>query len=343
MYYFFVDFEDAKKDIHQRCVLVDVPIGVPLQQVFNDFYDATRDRISDRSGAVILLRPAAKSQLPSAGIDAICDNRHVDTRGWRQWLRLLKDARNSSNITFARFANHSIHIVGSENFTHFISVNINPGAEDAIAFLGIDPAALLRCLQDAEIDHLIAEGRCRLPVFENQYYRVPSGRLVRSFIRVGNIQRSLTRAGCHILLAFAVPDRLHIGVITDTWSISSLSQNISRRLVEYRRRPSKPCPIEMLGDYADIAQQVRIAEIIGGFVNRLSLPDHSGSVLILLSATHTGSIQKGLNAYLMARGIADRVRYVSILKLGAEAPVIALRDLSKEPAFAPVLNPSKRG
>jgi len=341
MYYFFLDFEDTERDIRQRFVLVDVPIGVSLQQAFNDFYDATRDRISDRTGAVILLRPTPKSQLSRAAIDAICKDEHVDTKGWRRWLKLLTDARKSRDVAFARFSDHSIHIVGSEAFAHFISGNINPNApEDVIDSLGIDTVALLRQVQDAEIDHLIAEGHCRLPIFDNQYYRVPSGRLVRSFIRVGNIQRS--RHALDAVFFWLLPHLTDcIGVITDTWSISSLSQNISRRLVEYRRDRSRPCPIEMLGDYADSAQQVRIAEIIGGFVDRLSLPNHSGSVLVLISATHTGSLQKSLDAYLTERGIADRVKYVSVLKLGAEAQVTALRDLSEESDFAPVVNPSQ--
>src|SRR5947209_753590 len=136
MYYFFLDFEDNERDIRQRFVLVDVPIGVSLQQVFNDFYDATRDRVSDRTGAVILLRPTAKSQLSRAGIEAICNNQCVDGADSQPGMKLLIDARKSEDVAFARFADHSIHIIGSEDFAHFISGNINPHApEDVIAAL----------------------------------------------------------------------------------------------------------------------------------------------------------------------------------------------------------------
>jgi hypothetical protein len=253
MYYFFLDFEDRAKDVHQRFVLVDVPIGVSLQQVFNDFYDATRDRVSDRTGAVILLRPAPKNPLSRERTDAVRNDELVDTRGQHRWLKVLTDARKSSDIAFARFADHSVHIVGSEHFAHFISGNVNPGAPaDAIDALGIDRATLLRRLQDVEVDHLLAQGHCRLPTFDNQYYRAPSGRLVRSFVRVGNIQRS--RHALDAVFFWLLPHLIDcIGVITDTWSISSLSQNISRRLVEYRRDRSglrhRRLPALGLGSY----------------------------------------------------------------------------------------------
>jgi hypothetical protein len=115
--------------------------------------------------------------------------------------------------------------------------------------------------------------------------------------------------------------------------------NASRRLAVYTGGRFPPCPVEMLSQYHDgsAARTAEAAEIIERFIRRARQDRDaratSGKVVILISATNTGSLVTALQGLLAERGMPpDSVHFVALFKVGVEATNIdALRDLSVGP------------
>ena len=168
---------------------------------------------------------------------------------------------------------------------------------------------------------------------------------MRAFLRVGNLQTS--RSAIDALFFWLVPYLENcIGIITDTWSISSISQNASRRLFDYGGGIESPCPIEMLGDYHDRPEYYgsTAAEKIERFIFRIEARGEGacGQVVILISATHTGSMVCLIEKYLKLRGIPlEKVVFVSLFKLSHASSIPTLRDLSEDKDFSVVDNLSE--
>jgi hypothetical protein len=216
-----------------------------------------------------------------------------------------------------------------------LSDNINPQVSNSPLGTDLPIDVTLRAIQDAEIDCIVESGRAQLPRAPGVTYRAPSGRLMKSFLRIGNIQRS--RSALDAVFFWLVPYlRDCTGLVTDTWSISSIAMNISRRLAVYSSTDTMaaPCPVEMLAQYLDgsPARATEAVEIIGHLLARTTVTPPS-RIVFLISATHTGSLIGHVETLLLQRGIdAASVFFVALFKLGpTNAPGTALRDLSAGP------------
>lgn len=341
MQHCFLAFDDHRSR-HRAFALLDVPAGLPIERLFNDFYDATRSEVSDRIGIPIILRPPARFQLPRAHVQAVLNNPDAELpEAAKLRLQFLSDARRDPESAFKRFRDQPVLLLASDTYQPYLTRNINPLARE----LEVDDWQAtekdwLGRIRQAEMEHLLSEGRCRLPLLGDYYYRLPSGRITRSFLRVGNLQRSQHALDC--IFFWLLPSIENCaGVITDTWSIGSLSQNISRRLMDYDTRIAAPCPIEMLAGYRDAGgQAIRIADAIDSFLTGVS--QNQGIVLVLISATHTGGLQHELSAFLDSREIADRARYVSLFKLSQASDVPTLCDLSDDFNYELIENPNEK-
>jgi hypothetical protein len=150
---------------------------------------------------------------------------------------------------------------------------------------------------------IVETSRARLPSVPGSLYLAPSTRLMRSFLRVGNVQYS--RAALEAFFFWLLPYlRNCAGIFTDTWSISSIAMSASRLLSVYAE--AVPCPVEMLSQYHD-GSEARNAEA-GEIIDRIAAearaaggrPD--GEVVCLLSATHSGRLVGQLREVLKLRG-----------------------------------------
>ena len=303
-------------------------------------------RPEERTNASIILRPGVRFQLSKERIEQLSSEGLDDGEILEQRYSFLKEIVDDIAKTFRRFRTHGIHVLASEDYGHFLTANINPTAAIPVDVSdGSLAARLIDTIRDAEIDHLVRIGGCKLPRLGQQYYRAPSGRYMKAFLRVGNLQTS--RSAIDALYFWLLPHLGNcIGIITDTWSISSISQNASRRLVDYRGANGSPCPIEMLGEYHDQSEHYgsAAAETIDRFISRIEARDEgrAGQVLILISATHTGSMVELIQRYLGLRGIAtEKVTFVSLFKLSPESSIPTLRDLSEDEDFAVVDEPTE--
>lgn len=329
-------------------LVAEIAHGETVRQLFTELYKTVPPEV--RSNARLIVRPTVKFQIDPTSIKtALAQGANsLEGRNQSPAYSFLSDAVVDIERAFQRFETHDIRVLGSGDYAHFLSENINPRAHDPARYFAAEEAALLERIRSAELDHLVALGMCKLPPLGNQHYCAPSGRFVRSFLRVGNLQ--VTRAAIDAIFFWLIPHlRNCVGIVTDTWSISSLSQNISRRLVDYAKPKRSPCPIEMLGDYHDNSPEyaTNAAETIKGFVSRIGARNaRDAKILLLISATHTGSMVKLLPEALEREGLPpDIVQYVSLFKLLPTSDITALRDLSGEPDFAPVelTDDQKRG
>ena len=339
MHQFSVSFNDSETGFFTRFIVAEISYGESVRDILEKLYQVLPPE--ERTNASIIIRPEVKFQLSPTKIKQLLAQEigaaeHLGER-YHFMVEIIRDIQ----LTFQRFKNHSIHILASEDYHHFLTSNINPSAAMAVdVFNKKFMQKLIGAIQNAEMDYLVKAGNCKLPQLGKQYYRAPSGRYMKAFLRVGNLQ--ISHSAIDALFFWLLPYLQNcLGIITDTWSISSISQNVSRHLVEYEKMGKPLCPIEMLGDYHEQSEQYgsAAAEIIDRFISRIEPHngENMGQVLILISATHTGSMVKLINRFLSPRGIPKgKVKFVSIFRLSSVSHVPALRDLSDDEDFLPV-------
>jgi hypothetical protein len=341
MRYFFFDYPGSDKAPAQKFIMVDLPVGESIETALDDLYRATQRRSEDRRDTSIIIRPSVYRQLAKSRIDYVLNSGLIVADADKPDLAFLLLAAKDPKRTFMRFRSHNIYVLYSENYAHRLTENINRllPASDVISYAA-HMDEFLTAIQEGEIDYLVGSSKSKLPPLGDRAYSAPSGRLVRSFLRVGNIQKSV--AALDGLFFWLLPHLFDcVGVLTDTWSISSLSQHISRRLVVYDPEVNDPCPVEMLSDYHDADERygLEASEIIKRFMNdarlRIRRSSQKRTVLVLISATHTGSLRDNINKFLTREGLANNVRFVSVFRLSDKAGGIYLRDYAKHEDFEP--------
>ena len=303
-----------------------------LRELFESYYKVV-DRSERSRASVIIVRPPVEYPLDPSVMEDIGKGASVEERRYS----FLVQATMSREEEFARVVGTPVHILGSWNHNIFLSDNAN-AATSRSPILGskADLAILYKELQKLELDYLVSASKARLEGGEGVLYRAPSGKLVQSFLRVGNIQMS--RSALDAVFFWLLPYLNDcIGIVSDTWSISSIALNVSRRLPVYQGTSSAPCPVEMLAKYHDgsEARVVEAAEIIQQVME--TQDKCTGRVLLLISATQSGSLVSNLRDSLRLRDIADeRTQCVALFKLGS-APLpkqlSALRDLTSVEGF----------
>ena len=230
-----------------------------------------------------------------------------------------------------------MHILASWNYDVFVSDNANAiTSRSPLAQEKENMESLCQELQRIELDNLVSVSKARLEGGEGVLYRAPSGKLVRSFLRVGNIQMS--RSALDAVFFWLLPSLKDcVGIVTDTWSISSIAFNASRRLAVYRGKPSELCPVEMLAKYLDgsEARAAEAADIVQTVIE--AQKQCTGRVVLLISATQSGSLVQNLRESLRLRDVPDeRTQFVALFKLGSTLlpeNLAALRDLTAVKGF----------
>jgi hypothetical protein len=284
-----------------------------LRELFEQLYRSKAQELA--LADVLVIRPTVKWQLPKSLKKEVKKLASEDP----QRSAFLEDVAAGSVASFSRVTTTPVHILSSDNFVHFISGNINANANFS-HFSGSAGAEadFLEAIKLAEIEHIVESGRAHLPSNPGILYKAPSSRAMRTFMRVGNIQRS--RAAIDGLFFWLLPWlKSCVGIITDTWSIASIALNASRRLRDYAGPMALNVPVEMLSKYHD-GSTVALAEA-AEIVDRFAFGQErtsDGKVLFLISATHSGSLSIALKKFLSERGANNElVDFVALFKLGA--------------------------
>jgi hypothetical protein len=237
-----------------------------------------------------------------------------------------------ATTAFERAADRPVHLLGFHQHEVILSPNINPNYRvDVLTESGLAPSDIIANIRNAELDCLLVRSRALLTSAQRTVFRAPSGRLVRNFIRVGNIQYD--REAIDAVSFWLLPHmRSAAAILTDTWSISSIALNTAR--IAAIHLGGAPAPVELLPDYLQISEDAkkRAGLIVERLVRESRISAERSEVLCLVSATQSGSLQQRLDE-VARQPLGDlKPRFVAIFALG-ETGMENLRDLSDDPRF----------
>ena len=220
MYQFLATFDDSESYVFARFIVAEIPFGESIPYVLENLYQTLPPE--ERTNASIILRPGVKFQVSKARIEQLLSEGLGDEESLEQPYSFLRETVEDVEMTFRRFRTHGIHILASEDYDNYLTANVNPDAAAPVDISDVKLGTkLIDTIRDAEIDHLIRLGGCTLPRLGQQYYRAPSGRYMRAFLRVGNLQ--ISRSAIDALYFWLLPHLQNcIGIITDTWSITTV-------------------------------------------------------------------------------------------------------------------------
>lgn len=242
---------------------------------------------------------------------------------------------------FERAVDRPVYLLGFHEHEIVLSPNINPNYRvDVLAESVLASDDIIKQIRDAELDCLLVRSRALLTSAQGTVFRAPSGKLVRNFIRVGNIQYD--REAIDAVSFWLLPHmRSAAAILTDTWSISSIALNTSR--IAAIHLGGSPAPVELLPDYLQISEDAkkRAGLMVERLVREAPANTERDEVLCLVSATQSGSLQQRLHEVAREPLGELKPRFVAIFALG-ETGMANLRDLSDDPRFG-LLPPDASG
>jgi len=200
-----------------------------------------------------------------------------------------------------RLAGKSIYLLSSYDHAIQISANLSTPARTPFD----SPQEIVDRLRDAEMDFLMDAGSAIFPSLANAGYRTPSQRMVKSFVRAGNIQ--LSRAAIDATFFWLIPHLRDIdGIIVDTWSIGSTALNASRRLAQYAERKSVPIEImaPQIGPHA--GEYRNLPEDLDRLIAKIEIrTDRKPNILALMSTVSSGTLCRELDLWQQEGGEAN--------------------------------------
>jgi hypothetical protein len=314
--------------------------GQSLEALFETLYT---DYAEARLGAAwIILRPDVRDRFTSADLaGTVANNRGADPPA-STFLMALCDARADPEVSFARLLDTPVVVLHADGDELRVSDNVNPAASDSsFAERGVNEQAMLATLRSEEMSCLVERSRALLPVIPGSFYRAPSDRLARAFLRVGNIQYS--RHAIDAVCFWLLPQTHDCeAVLVDTWSISSIGFALAGLIGSLRG--GAPVPVEMLSQYQDRSPE-RMA-MAAEALDRLSAELGAGTsaaedgppkrVACVLSATHTGSLVEVLQGLVEMSDFGLDLSFVALFQMGANLGIPSLSDISGTPEFRPL-------
>jgi hypothetical protein len=217
-----------------------------------------------------------------------------------------------------RFPRASIHLLSSSDFSISISKNCNANAIRDFCD-EVTSADFVEWLRESELRYYAVRSSALLSTPDNFSFHIPSGRCVRNFLRVGSIQ--LERRTLDAVFFWLLPFLRNCdGILTETWSISSIALNAARLLERYAANINVRCRVDMLSTYHDgsalLDQQMEVP------FQRVCVGN--GAVVVLISAVMTGRSLSNLQEYLTKLYPHKEVRFVAIYKLSDSVQIDAL-------------------
>jgi hypothetical protein len=303
--------------------IVQLQDGWPLRDTLEEIY-ASDDNLRLGTEALILRLPVDRS-WPRAWFD------HPAPFAFGESLTsLLGDF--SPEETFARFEDRPMYFLTSEDGVLFITGNINPAFQgDLLASQELDQGEVLDHIRQAEFRSMLNRSRAIISSSPGTVFEAPSKRLVRHFVRVGNIQYD--RDAIDAVFYWLLPHlKRCAAILTDTWSISSIAFNAARLTRSYFGGPTRR--VELLPDYIGAldGSEDRARSIVERLVRESPTDKDLDRVICLISATQSGSLRERLDATLQGRMNRFTRDHIAIIGLG-DPGMPVLYDLSDDARF----------
>jgi hypothetical protein len=248
-------------------------------------------------------------------------------------IKAIKDESKNMQPIVERFSFIPMYVLYSKQFRIKLSKNINKRA-DSLREIDQDTGEFIKYLRKREMQQFIIDSSAiiRAPT-PDTYFRTPSQEYSHSFLRVGNIQTS--RHVLDSIFFWSLPFLEKTGaILTDSWSISSTTFNISRLLARY---------VE--------GNMEQVSQMISNFhVNMLSTHYHglreidretreslaplqyknNRSILFIISAVKTTRSLGNIKKAIKAAGFTENVAFLSLYNLVEDVDIECLCQLDKD-------------
>jgi hypothetical protein len=223
---------------------------------------------------------------------------------------------------FARVPNLPIHALGSRNFRHHLSANLNELVAPAMPESRVNDAVVR--IRDAELRHFAVGSRAVLRTTGPRIFRAPSKKYCRAFLRVGNVQTSREALDAYFFWLLPSLETCKT-LLTDTWTISSIALNAARLLARYSPQTHTRCEVDMLPQYHDGGQDVIHATKV--ILQRSVIRE--GNLQILISASMSGNLARRLRHTITELGMPmPKFRFSTLYRLGPALEGECLCDAS---------------
>jgi flavodoxin len=295
----------GEPDYGPRAEVVQIRAGQTLEDALEEIYNG--EELLRLSTEILILRAPVEGNISPGGLAT----GGADPADLAQILQVDDFAS-----AFARYEDRPVHLLSSYDGQHYLSGNLNPNFDIELLPVTSNPASFVENIRVAEFEHIMDRSRAVISSAPGTVLVAPSGRLVRNFIRVGNIQydRDAIDAVFFWLLPYL---KRCAAVLTDTWSISSIALNIAAQSRRYFGGPERR--VELLPDYIGTSpgSAERARAIIERLVAESPVDENLDEILCLVSATQSGSLRGQLNE-LIADGKVGRftTQYVALFGLG---------------------------
>jgi hypothetical protein len=317
-------------------LVVQHSAGQSLEAMFETLYTDYAE--ARQQAACVIVRPDVRDRFVPVDLAAAVSG----ARPASPFLDALCDALSTPDLAFARMPDMPIAVLHTSGEALHLSANINPaGTDTPFESRKLDENTILSALRERELSCLVERSRALWPMIPGSFYRAPSRRLARAFLRVGNIQFS--RHAIDSVCFWLLP-HMHdcTAILVDTWSISSIAFDLAGLVGD--AWGIAPLPVEMLSEYQDGSTE-RMA-VAAEALDRLSAEldartereaaENPAKVACILSATHSGSLIGVLNDLLTMSDFSLSLSYVAIFQMGADLGLASLCDISGTPEFKPL-------
>jgi hypothetical protein len=314
--------------------VVQAHLGMSLETLFGEIYDLKLEgRL--RTEMLIVRLPVEENWTAEAF------SAEQVARPTFERTQCLFARREDNGDIFARVRDRAVHFLTSNNGRHILTSNLNPHwVEDPLERYGIAVGRALNAISKAEFEYILDRSRAVLVSAPGSMFRAPSGRLIRSFVRVGNIQYD--RDAVDAVFFWLLPHLAGVGaILTDTWSISSIALNVARLCTAYfggHRRV-----VEMLPSYNDGSPEAKARTRT--IIDRLdadyrAMNSDQDVMLCLISATQTGSLAQHLVEIFETSALLLRPRPIALFALG-DTDIPYLHDLTQDSRFKLLEEPAE--
>ena len=164
-------------------------------------------------------------------------------------IRNLEEIKKKSEAFVKRFSNKEVYLLYSQNFEiNLISLGSAKKGRRDTKYTN----ELIKKLQQLELLDILDSQKAIFPKTPpGTFVKSPSGSIVNTFIRTGNVQTSVEILD--IFFFWLIPMLENIdSIILDTWTVSSIGLNISRRMSLYNAKGTgfrQPIYIDILSKY----------------------------------------------------------------------------------------------
>lgn len=216
-----------------------------------------------------------------------------------------------------------VHVVGSRNYRHVLSPNLNQAIPSPL--LPEMEEALFQQLRLKELTFFVEDAGALLEATGGLIFRAPSGKYCHSFLRVGSVQAHRTALDSFFFWLLPWLERCE-GIVTETWTISSIALNASRLLARYDPSLPRHCRVDMLSEYYDGSS--RLVSSTNAVLRRLVTPTQ-GPLLVLISSCMSGNLTARLK-HTMEEEFLDcsRFRFGTLYSLSKAHDIESLCDFS---------------